>query len=326
MSINKNTKIYVAGHRGMVGSAIIRQLLAKGFTNIVTRTHAELDLCNQQAVSDFFQQEKPEQVYLAAAKVGGIHANNTYPAEFIYQNLMMEANVVHQAFKAGVAKLLFLGSSCIYPKMAPQPMAEDALLTGKLEATNEPYAIAKIAGIKLCESYNRQYGQSHGIDYRSVMPTNLYGPGDNYHPENSHVIPALIRRFHEAKEKKSPEVLIWGTGTPMREFLYVDDMAAASVFVMELDKRVYEQYTEPMQSHINVGFGSDLTIKELAEMIGSAVGYQGQINFDITKPDGTPKKLMSSDRLKNMGWEPKINLDDGLRVVYEDFLKEVSKL
>ena len=325
MSTNKNTKIYVAGHRGMVGSAIVRQLLAKGCTNIVTRTHAELDLCNQQAVSDFFLQEKPEQVYLAAAKVGGIHANNTYPAEFIYQNLMMEANVVHQAFNAGVSKLLFLGSSCIYPKMAAQPMAEDALLTGKLEATNEPYAIAKIAGIKLCESYNRQYGQSHGIDYRSVMPTNLYGPGDNYHPENSHVIPALIRRFHEAKEKKSPEVLIWGTGTPMREFLYVDDMAAASVFVMESDKKLYDQYTEPMQSHINVGFGSDLTIKELAEMIGSAVGYQGQIKFDTTKPDGTPKKLMSSYRLKNMGWEPKIRLGDGLRLAYEDFLRVVSK-
>lgn len=326
MNANKNTKIYVAGHRGMVGSAIIRQLKAKGFNNIVTRTHAELDLCNQRAVSDFFKQEKPEQVYLAAAKVGGIHANNTYPAEFIYQNLMMEANVVHQAFNAGVRKLLFLGSSCIYPKMAAQPMAEDALLTGKLEVTNEPYAIAKIAGIKLCESYNRQYGQSHGIDYRSVMPTNLYGPGDNYHPENSHVIPALIRRFHEAKEKKSPEVLIWGTGTPMREFLYVDDMAAASVFVMELDKKIYDQYTEPMQSHINVGFGSDLTIKELAEMIKSAVGYQGQINFDTTKLDGTPKKLMSSDRLRNMGWEPKISLDDGLRVAYKDFIQEVSKL
>lgn len=325
MSIHKNIKVYVAGHRGMVGSAIIRQLLVEGFTNIVTRTHAELDLCNQKAVSDFFQQEKPEQVYLAAAKVGGIHANNTYPAEFIYQNLMIEANVVHQAFNAGVRKLLFLGSSCIYPKMAAQPMAEDALLTGKLEATNEPYAIAKIAGIKLCESYNRQYGQSHDIDYRSVMPTNLYGPGDNYHPENSHVIPALIRRFHEAKKKKSPEVMIWGTGTPMREFMFVDDMAAASVFVMELDKKVYNQYTEPMQGHINVGFGSDLTIKELAETIGSAVGYQGQINFDVTKPDGTPKKLMSSDKLKNMGWEPKISLDDGLRVAYEDFLKEVSK-
>lgn len=325
MSINKNTKIYVAGHRGMVGSAIIRQLLAKGFTNIMTRSHAELDLCNQQAVSDFFQQERPDQVYLAAAMVGGIHANNTYPAEFIYQNLMMEANVVHQAFNAGVRKLLFLGSSCIYPKMAPQPMAEDALLTGKLEATNEPYAIAKIAGIKLCESYNRQYGQSHGIDYRSVMPSNLYGPGDNYHPENSHVIPALIRRFHEAKKKKSPEVVIWGTGTPMREFLYVDDMAAASVFVMGLDKKIYDQYTEPMQSHINVGFGSDLTIKELAEMIGSVVGYQGQINFDATKPDGTPKKLMSSYRLKKMGWEPKVTLEDGLRVAYGDFLREGSE-
>jgi GDP-L-fucose synthase len=325
MSINKNTKIYVAGHRGMVGSAIVRQLLAKGFTNIVTRTHAELDLCNQQAASDFFLRERPDQVYLAAAKVGGIHANNTYPAEFIYENLMMEVNVIHQAFHSGVKKLLFLGSSCIYPKSVSQPMAEEALLTGKLESTNEPYAVAKIAGIKLCESYNRQYGQSHGIDYRSVMPTNLYGPGDNYHPENSHVIPALIRRFHEAKEKKSPEVLIWGSGTPMREFLYVDDMAAASVFVMELDKKVYDQYTEPMQSHINVGFGSDLTIKELAEMIGSAVGYQGQINFDTTKPDGTPKKLMSSDRLKNMGWKPKISLGDGLRVAYDDFLREVSK-
>jgi GDP-L-fucose synthase len=237
MRINKNTKIYVAGHRGMVGSSIVRQLQAKGFTNIVIRTHAELDLTNQHAVQTFLQEERPEQVYLAAAKVGGIHANNTYPAEFIYQNLMMEANVIHQAFEAGVKKLLFLGSSCIYPKMAPQPMAEDALLTGKLEATNEPYAIAKIAGIKLCESYNRQYEQSHGIDYRSVMPTNLYGPGDNYHPENSHVIPGLIRRFHEAKEQNSAEVIIWGTGTPMREFLYVDDMAAASVFVMELDKR-----------------------------------------------------------------------------------------
>jgi GDP-L-fucose synthase len=325
MSINKNTKIYVAGHRGMVGSAIIRKLLAKGFTNIVTRTHAELDLCNQQAVFEFFQQERPDQVYLAAAKVGGIYANNTYPAEFIYQNLMIETNVVHQSFNAGVRKLLFLGSSCIYPKAAPQPMAENALLTGKLEATNEPYAIAKIAGIKLCESYNRQYGQSHGIDYRSVMPTNLYGLGDNYHSENSHVIPGLIRRFHEAKERKLPEVIVWGSGIPMREFLYVDDMATASVFVMELDKKIYDQYTEPMHSHINVGFGSGLTIKELAEMIGSVVGYQGQINFDTTKPDGTPKKLMSSNRLKNMGWEPKLSLDEGLRLTYEDFLREVSK-
>jgi len=320
MSINKNTKIYVAGHRGMVGSAIVRQLQAKGFTNVVTRTHAELDLCNQQAVADFFEQEKPDQVYLAAAKVGGIHANNTYPAEFIYQNLMIEANVVHQAFEVGVKKLLFLGSSCIYPRMASQPMTEDALLTGKLESTNEPYAIAKIAGIKLCESYNRQYGQSHGVDYRSVMPTNLYGPGDNYHPENSHVIPALIRRFHEAKQSNAPEVVIWGTGAPMREFLYVDDMAAASVFVMNLDKSIYDQCTEPMQSHINVGFGSDVTIKELAEMIGQIVGYQGAIVFDSEKPDGTPRKLMSSDRLKNMGWSASINLYDGLEFAYQDFL------
>jgi GDP-L-fucose synthase len=320
MNPNKNTKIYVAGHRGMVGSAIIRQLQAKGFNNLITKTYAELDLTNQQAVKNFFQEEKPEQVYLAAAKVGGIHANNTYPAEFIYQNLMMEANVVHQAFMGGVKKLLFLGSSCIYPKLATQPMAENALLTGKLEATNEPYAIAKIAGIKLCESYNRQYGQSHGIDYRSVMPTNLYGPGDNYHPENSHVIPGLIRRFHEAKEQNSPEVMIWGTGTPMREFLYVDDMAAASVFVMELDKAVYDQHTETMQSHINVGFGSDVTIKELAETIGQVIGYQGKIVFDTTKLDGAPRKLMNSDKLTNMGWMPKVGLVDGLKLAYKDFL------
>jgi GDP-L-fucose synthase len=320
MSINKNTKIYVAGHRGMVGSAIVRQLCAKGFDNIVTRTHTELDLCNQQAVANFFKDEKPEQVYLAAAKVGGIHANNTYPAEFIYENLMMEVNVIHQAFEAGVKKLLFLGSSCIYPKMAPQPMAEDALLSGKLESTNEPYAIAKIAGIKLCESYNRQYGQSHGVDYRAVMPTNLYGPGDNYHPENSHVIPGLIRRFHEAKEQNSSEVIIWGTGTPMREFLYVDDMAAASVFVMELDKQIYDQHTEIMQSHINVGFGSDVTIKELAEMIGQVIGYQGKITFDATKPDGTRRKLMNSDRLTKMGWKSTVSLVDGLNLAYQDFL------
>ncbi len=319
--MNKDLKIYVAGHRGMVGSAIVRQLQAGGFSNILTRTHAELDLCNQQAVANFFKEEKPEQVYLAAAKVGGIHANNTYPAEFIYQNLMMEANVIHQAFESGVKKLLFLGSSCIYPKMAPQPMAEDALLTGKLEATNEPYAIAKIAGIKLCESYNRQYGPSHGLDYRSVMPTNLYGPGDNYHPENSHVIPALIRRFHEAKEKNLPEVVIWGSGTPMREFLYVDDMAEASVFVMQLDKATYDQHTEPMQSHINVGFGSDVTIKELAGIVGKTVGYQGQITFDRSKPDGTPRKLMNSGRLKDMGWQAKVSLADGLAIAYQDFLQ-----
>jgi GDP-L-fucose synthase len=318
--MNQDSKIYVAGHRGMVGSAIVRQLQAKGFNNIVTRSHSELDLCNQQAVTSFFKEERPEQVYLAAAKVGGIHANNTYPAEFIYENLMMEVNVIHQAFEAGVKKLLFLGSSCIYPKMVPQPMAEDALLSGKLEATNEPYAIAKIAGIKLCESYNRQYGQSHGVDYRAVMPTNLYGPGDNYHPENSHVIPGLIRRFHEAKEQNFSEVIIWGTGTPMREFLYVDDMAAASLFVMELDKQIYDQHTEIMQSHINVGFGSDVTIKELAEMIGQVIGYQGKITFDATKPDGTRRKLMNSDRLTKMGWKSTVSLVDGLKLAYQDFL------
>ena len=321
MSADLNQKIYVAGHRGMVGSAIVRNLQAKGFTNIVTRTHAELDLTNQAQVKAFFEQEKPDQVYLAAAKVGGIYANNTFPAEFIYQNLMMEANVVHQAFVAGVKKLLFLGSSCIYPKLAPQPMAENALLTGTLEPTNEPYAIAKIAGIKLCESYNRQYGQSHGIDYRSVMPTNLYGPGDNYHPENSHVIPALIRRFHEAKEANAPEVLIWGTGTPKREFLYVDDMAAASVFVMELSKDIYEQHTEPMQSHINVGYGDDVTIADLAQAVAKATGYAGRIGFDTSKPDGTPRKWMDSGRLNRLGWQATVDLETGLKQAYSDFLK-----
>jgi len=319
-----NPKIYVAGHRGMVGSAIVRNLSAKGLTNLVTRTHSELDLTNQAAVQAFFEHEKPDQVYLAAAKVGGIHANNTYPAQFIYENLMVQNNVVHQAFVSGVKQLLFLGSSCIYPKMAPQPMSEDALLTGKLEATNEPYAIAKIAGIKLCESYNRQYGKSHDIDYRSVMPTNLYGPGDNYHPENSHVIPALIRRFHEAKVSKAKEVVIWGTGTPRREFLYVDDMAAASVFVMQLDKKTYDENTDPMQSHINVGFGSDVTIKELAYAVGNAVGYQGQIDFDPSKPDGTPRKWMDSGRLNRLGWQAQINLDRGLQLAYQEFVQQHS--
>jgi GDP-L-fucose synthase len=314
-----NQKIYIAGHRGMVGSAIARNLQAKGFNNIVTRTHSELDLTNQAAVQTFFAAEKPDQVYLAAARVGGIYANNTFPAEFIYDNLMVQNNVIHQAFKSGVKKLLFLGSSCIYPKLAPQPMSEDALLTGKLESTNEPYAIAKIAGIKMCESYNRQYGQSHGIDYRSVMPTNLYGPGDNYHPENSHVIPALIRRFHEAKVANAPEVVIWGTGTPKREFLYVDDMAAASVFVMDLDKAIYDQYTEPMQSHINVGYGADVTIAELAKAVGAAVGYQGIISFDPTKPDGSPRKWMSSKRLNNLGWNAQVGLEQGLIQAYADF-------
>ena len=321
---NAPRKIYVAGHRGMVGSAIVRQLLAAGHAteNIITRTHAELDLTNQAAVRAFFQSEKPEQVYLAAAKVGGIHANNTYPAEFIYQNLMVQANVIDAAFQCGVKKLLFLGSSCIYPRQAPQPMAENALLTGPLEPTNEPYAIAKIAGIKLCESYNRQYGASHGVDYRSVMPTNLYGPGDNYHPENSHVIPALIRRFSEAKVSQVPKVTIWGTGTPSREFLYVDDMAAASVHVMNLPKATYDQHTSPMQSHINVGFGSDITIAELARTVGQVVGYRGEIDFDATKPDGAPRKLMDSSRLNALGWQAQVSLQDGLALAYQDFLKK----
>jgi GDP-L-fucose synthase len=317
-------KIYVAGHRGMVGSAIIRTLAEQGQTHIITRTHADLDLTNQAAVQAFFEAEKPTQVYLAAAKVGGIHANNTYPAEFIYQNLMMQANVIDAAFRNGVQKLLFLGSSCIYPKLAPQPMAEDALLTGTLEPTNEPYAIAKIAGIKLCESYNRQYGQSHGVDYRSVMPTNLYGPGDNYHSENSHVIPALIRRFHEAKVANTPTVTIWGSGTPRREFLYVDDMAAASVFVMNLPKVTLDAHTQPMQSHINVGFGGDITIKELALAVGKTVGYQGVIDFDTSKPDGAPRKLMSSQRLNAIGWQAKVGLETGLAVAYQDFLENTT--
>ena len=324
--MNAPQKIFVAGHRGMVGSAIMRQLLSKGQPGdrIVTRTHAELDLADQSAVRAFFATEQPDQVYLAAAKVGGIHANNTYPAEFIYQNLMMQANVIDAAFRHGVQKLLFLGSSCIYPKLAPQPMREDALLTGTLEPTNEPYAIAKIAGIKLCESYNRQYGESHGVDYRSVMPTNLYGPGDNYHPENSHVIPALIRRFHEAKANRTPSVAIWGSGMPRREFLYVDDMAAASVHVMNLDKATYTQHTQPMLSHINVGCGHDITIRELAEAIGKTVDYCGEITFDPSKPDGTPRKLMDSSRLNDLGWYARIGLEQGLQLAYAAFKKTAS--
>jgi GDP-L-fucose synthase len=310
----------------MVGFAIVRNLQLKGFTNIITRTHAELDLTNQQAVKKFFEQERPNEVYLAAAKVGGIHANNTFPAEFIYDNLMIQNNVIHQAFTSGVKKLLFLGSSCIYPKLAPQPMSEDALLTGKLEPTNEPYAIAKIAGIKMCESYNRQYGQSHGVDYRSVMPTNLYGPGDNYHPENSHVIPALIRRFHQAKIENASEVFIWGTGTQRREFLFVDDMAAASVFIMQLDKTTYASQTEPMQSHFNVGFGSDVTIAELAFAVASVTGYSGNISFDSTKPDGAPRKWMDSNRLSKLGYNAKVNLTDGLNATYSDFLEKYLEL
>jgi GDP-L-fucose synthase len=310
--------IYVAGHRGMVGSAIVRRLQTQGVRSqdIVTRTHAELDLTNQAAVEDLFADEKPTQVYLAAAKVGGIHANNTYPADFICQNLMMQANVIHAAHTHGVQKLLFLGSSCIYPRLAPQPMAEGALLTGPLESTNEPYAIAKIAGIKLCESYNRQYGR----DYRSVMPTNLYGPGDNYHPENSHVIPALIRRFHGAKVGNVPEVVIWGSGTPRREFLYVDDMAAASVFVLQLPISTYQAHTQPMQSYINVGFGSDITISELACAVGQAVGYTGQVSFDTSKPDGVPRKWMDSSRIETLGWKPRVALPDGLKEAYVNFL------
>ncbi|BEI34795.1 GDP-L-fucose synthase [Polynucleobacter sp. HIN6] len=324
MANDLHQKIYVAGHRGMVGSAIVRELERQGYTNLIYRTHQELDLTNQAAVRHFFETEKPDQVYLAAAKVGGIYANNTYPAQFIYENLMVQNNVIHQAFVSGVKKLLFLGSSCIYPKLASQPMAEDALLTGKLEPTNEPYAIAKIAGIKMCESYNRQYGKSHGVDYRSVMPTNLYGPGDNYHPENSHVIPALIRRFHEAKINQSPEVMIWGTGTPKREFLYVDDMAAASIFVMQLDEVVYKSYTEPMQGHINVGYGSDITIKELAHAVADAIVYRGRIVFDSSKPDGSPRKLMNSDKIRHLGWEAKIDLSTGLRLAYEDFIFKLN--
>jgi GDP-L-fucose synthase len=319
MPSDLHQKIYVAGHRGMVGSAIVRNLEAQGYKNIITRTHAQMDLTDQAAVKAFFETEKPDQVYLAAAKVGGIYANNTFPAEFIYDNLMVQNNVIHQAFLNGVKKLLFLGSSCIYPKLAEQPMSEDALLTGKLEPTNEPYAIAKIAGIKMCESYNRQYGQSHGVDYRSVMPTNLYGPGDNYHPENSHVIPALIRRFHEAKVSNAPEVVIWGTGTPRREFLYVDDMAAASIFVMELDKKTYDQHTEPMQSHINVGYGSDVTIAELAKVVSEAVGYEGKIRFDPTKPDGAPRKWMDSGKLNRLGWSIRTDLKSGVALAYSDF-------
>lgn len=311
-------KIYVAGHRGMVGSAIVRFLSEQGHTNIITRSRSELDLTDQAAVNAFFVKEKPDQVYLAAAKVGGIHANNTFPAEFIYQNLIIEANIIHAAHLNDVQKLLFLGSSCIYPKSVPQPMQENALLAGVLEPTNEPYAIAKIAGIKLCESYNRQYGR----DYRSVMPTNLYGQGDNYHPENSHVIPALIRRFHEAKVNRLSSVTIWGSGTPKREFLYVDDMAAASVYVMSLDKSILDDQTQPMLSHINVGCGYDITIKELAETIGKTIGFEGKIIFDQTKPDGTPRKLMDSGRLNSLGWRPKVSLNEGLALAYADYQKK----
>lgn len=300
----------------MVGSAIVRQLQARGACEILTRSHAELDLTEQQAVTAFLQKERPDVVILAAAKVGGILANNTYPAEFIYENLMMQANVIHQAYAAGVKKLLFLGSSCIYPKLAAQPMREDALLTGTLEPTNEPYAIAKIAGIKLCESYNRQYG----VDYRSVMPTNLYGSNDNFHSQNSHVVPAMMRRFHEAKESGASEVVVWGSGTPLREFLHVDDMAAASLFVLDLAAETYQANTQAMLSHINVGTGSDVSIRELAETMAAVTGFTGRIVFDSSKPDGAPRKLMDVSRLAQMGWRSSISLQDGLRDTYKWFL------
>jgi GDP-L-fucose synthase len=308
-------RIYVAGHRGMVGGAISRKLRERG-AEVITRTHAELDLTDQAAVRDFFASARLDGVVLAAAKVGGIHANNTYPADFIYENLMIEANVVHQAYASGVQRLLFLGSSCIYPRAVEQPMREDALLTGVLEPTNEPYAVAKIAGIKLCESYNRQYG----TDYRSVMPTNLYGPGDNFHPENSHVMPALIRRFHEAAASGAEEVVIWGTGTPYREFLHVDDMAEASLFVFDLDKGTYEANTEAMLSHINVGYGEDVTIAELAHLVADITGFTGRVSFDTTKPDGTMRKLMDSSRLNAMGWKPSVSLINGVRETYAWFI------
>lgn len=309
-------RVFVAGHRGMVGSAICRKLSQRADVELVVRTRRELDLTSQQAVTAFFQNERIDQVYLAAAKVGGIHANNSYPAEFIFENLMMECNIIHGAHLGGVQKLLFLGSSCIYPKLAEQPMSEAALLTGMLEATNEPYAIAKIAGIKLCESYNRQYGR----DYRSVMPTNLYGENDNFHPENSHVIPALMRRFHEAKLFGDREVVVWGSGTPMREFLHVDDMAAASVYVMELADEIYQANTEPMLSHINVGSGVDCTIRELAQTMAKVVGFAGEVVFDVTKPDGTPRKLMDVSRLANLGWRYTHSLEAGLTLTYQWFL------
>lgn len=319
-SMNLNEKIYIAGHRGLVGSAIIRELKSRGFTNLLTRTHEQLNLTDQREVNLFFDKEKPDYVILAAAVVGGIHANNTYPADFIYQNMMIEANVIHSSYKNNVKRLLFLGSTCIYPKRVEQPIEENALLSDALEPTNEPYAIAKIAGIKLCESYNRQ----HGTDFRSVMPTNLYGINDNFHDENSHVIPALIRRFHEAKVNHSSSVKVWGTGKAMREFLYVDDMAKASLFVLELDASIYKANTEPMQSHINVGTGKDISIEQLAEIIRKVVGYNGKLIFDTTKPDGALRKLIDVSRLSNMGWNYSIDIQEGLERTYKWYLSNVS--
>ena len=316
--MEKNEKIYIAGHRGLVGSAILRRLRAQGHENILTADREELDLTEQAQVRRFFEREKPDYVILAAAKVGGIHANNTYPAEFIYQNLMIEANIIEATWRSGVKRLLFLGSSCIYPREAEQPMREEALLTGPLEPTNEPYALAKISGIKLCESYNRQYG----TDFRSVMPTNLYGPGDNFHPQNSHVIPALMRRFHEAKVRGDERVTVWGTGNPMREFLHVDDMAEASLFVLELDVETYQKNTHPMLSHINIGTGKDCTIRELAETMKRVVGFEGELVFDASKPDGAPRKLLDVSRLEKMGWRYRIELADGLASTYDWALRE----
>lgn len=319
--LTPDSRIFIAGHRGLVGSAVVRNLAQRGIKNRITRTHKELDLTDQSAVNAFFALEKPEFVILAAARVGGIYANNTYPADFIYDNLMIEANIIHAAYRNDVRRLLFLGSSCIYPKAVEQPMREDALLTGVLEPTNEPYAIAKIAGIKLCESYNRQ----HGTDYRSVMPTNLYGVGDNFHAENSHVVPALIRRFHEAKINNEPEVVVWGSGKPMREFLYVDDMASASIYVLELDKETYQKNTQPMLSHINVGSGVDCTIAELAQTVKEVTGFTGNLKFDVTRPDGTARKLMDVSRLKKLGWEHSISLKEGLKNTYAWYLESLNK-
>ena len=315
--MNFNDKIYIAGHRGLVGSAIVRQLEKRGFTNLLMRTHKELDLTSQAQVQDFFKQERPDYVILAAAKVGGIYANSSYPADFIYQNIMIEANIVNSAYENKVKRLLFLGSTCIYPKAVEQPMRENVLLTGVLEPTNEPYALAKITGIKLCESYNRQ----HGTDFRSVMPTNLYGVNDNFHLENSHVIPALMRRFHLAKVNNDAEVVVWGTGNAMREFLYVDDMAKASLFILELDEECYQSNTKPMLSHINVGTGKDITIKETAETMKDVVGFKGKITFDKTKPDGVPRKLIDVTRLENMGWKYSMDLKDGLEKTYRWLLE-----
>ena len=314
------TKIFIAGHKGMVGSALVRFLKSQE-VELITKERKELDLLNQQDVANFFAKEKIDQVYLAAAKVGGIHANKSYPAEFIYNNLEIQNNLIHNAFLSGVKKLLFLGSSCIYPKEATQPIKEEELLKDKLEPSNEPYAIAKIAGIKMCESYNRQYGKSHGIDYRSIMPTNLYGPGDNYHPENSHVIPALIYRFHEAKINNLPSVSVWGTGKPKREFLYVDDMAKASIYIMNLDKKTFYKQTSSMCSHINVGTGKDLAIIELTKIIKEVTGFKGQVNFDLTKPDGVSRKLLDCELITNLGFKPKIGLREGLIKTYQDYIK-----